>query len=389
MLFQGRFPIDNRGVSMKVTHLLTCAALLSQTCAFAASKTTPPPAQEPPPPLSKTHFFIDASFNYWYAGEEGLKIASTGVFNEGTGEFYYAHKTKGLYQSFDYKPGFKVGAGVVGVDDWTLLAEYTWFRGSHTKHSTALTSSAVLTAGTVAALDGAEVWVVDDWFLQGTGQAQAIAGSSVSSKWRLALDLADVVVSRPFHQGRSVTFSPFAGLRGARIRQSMTVKLTEAAVLFDDIALPSDSVPTQPITSRNHSHSWAIGPRVGVDGRFSLPMEFRIEANVGASLLYTRYTSINHREDSASTQFNPGPYSANIQNYNCLRPEADVGLGFGWGKDLYDQTYHIDFSADYNFMIFWAQNMMRQSLDSTLAGTGSEAANLYLHGLTLTFRFDF
>ncbi|HSX25893.1 MAG TPA: Lpg1974 family pore-forming outer membrane protein [Chlamydiales bacterium] len=332
--------------------------------------------------ISDITAFVDASFTYWYAGEEGLAIASNGVLSSGT-EFFAKH-TQTLFQSFDYKPGFKVGAGIVGYHDWMIHAEYTWFRGQNTTHSGAPLSAAVSTAGiaTTTASSGTAVWVVNDWFLQGT-PTQALAGSAVSSTWRLSMDLIDAVASRPYYQGCRFIVAPFGGLRAAFIRQSMTVNLTESTGLF------SGAIPSQPIQSRNHSNSWAIGPRVGCDSRWLLPMGFRLEGDFAASLLYTRYTSVKHSEDIASTTFNPGPYTASYSGYSCLRPEIDLGLGFGWGKYLYNQDYHIDFSADYDFMFFWSQNMMRRLLDDTLTGTGPNSSDLYLHGLTLTGRFDF
>ena len=330
-------------------------------------------------PHSDITLFFDASFIYWYAGEEGLKIASNGVSNSGVS--YFAYDTKVSSQSFDYHPGLKVAAGIMANHEWTVLAEYTWLRGKSTHHSGAR-SGTESTEGTAAASSGTSVWVVDDWFLQGTSSGQALSGSNVSSSWRLALDLIDAVASRPFYQGRSVVMSPFAGLRTALIRQSMTVNLTESAGLFA-------SLPSQPITSHNHSNSWGIGPRIGCDASWLLPMGFRLEGDFAASLLYTKYTSVKHSEDIASAGFNPGPYTASLHDYSCIRPMAELGLGFGWGQYIYNRDYHIDFSASYDFMMFWSQNMMRKLLDDTLTGTSPSSADLYLHGLTVTGRFDF
>ena len=149
------------------------------------------------------------------------------------------------------------------------------------------------------------------------------------------------------------------------------------------------NLATQPIGSRSHSNSWSIGPRVGLDSYCLLPMGFRFEGGLAGSLLFTSYTSIVHREDVASVSFNEGPYSVSYSNYNCLRPMAELGLGFGWGMYLSDRDFHIDFSADYDFMLFWSQNMMRNLLDDTLTGTSPSSSDLYLHGLTLTGRFNF
>lgn len=330
--------------------------------------------------LSDITAWVDLSLTYWYAGEEGLAIATTGVLNSGTA--YFGTSMSTLFQSFDYKPGFQVGLGVTGQHDWTVRADYTWFRGENKTDSGSPLTATVATAGTSAATTGTQVWVATDWFLQGT-PTQALSGPSVSSTWTLHMDLIDALASRPFYQGSQVTVTPFGGLRAALIRQSMKVKLTESTALF------SGAISSQPIQSSNHSHSWAIGPRVGCESQCLFPRGFRLQGDMALSLLYTQYTSVTHSEDVASTTYNPGPYTASYNDYSCLRPQLDLSLGISWGKYLYDQDYHIDFSADYDFMIFWAQNMMRKLLDDTLTGTGPSASDLYLHGLTVTGRFDF
>lgn len=330
---------------------------------------------------------VNFSFIYWYAGEDGLKLASTGALNGGV--LYYNENIQTVNQDFDYKPGFKVGLGLIWAHEWEFRAEYTWYRARNVTHSGSL-SGTVLTGGipTTTAANGTAVWVVDDWFLAGAG-GQALSGSDVASVWRLNMDLIDGVAGRPFYQGRRVIVSPYGGLRAALIRQSMTVSLTEATGLFTGAPFAVGTIPSQPIKSHNFSNSWAIGPRFGANCEFLLPLGMRLEGDLAASILYTKYTSLKHREDNASTSFNTGPFTSQIDDYSSVRPEADCSLGFGWGTYFGCRDYHIDFSAKYEFMIFWAQNMIRSALDDTLTGTGPSPSNLYLHGLTLNGRFDF
>lgn len=321
--------------------------------------------------------FVDASFTYWYAGEEGLPLAENGVLSTTT--LFFPQNITTVFQSFNYKPGFKVALGIVGNHEWSIFADYTWFRGNNTSNSGAPPSLEITTAGATT-LTGTPVWVVDDWFLQGSG-SQALAGTNVTSKWRLAMDLVDLSGSRPFYEGPNLTINPYGGLRAAFIRQKMTVGLTQSTGYL------TGAVPF--IQSRNSSHSWAIGPRMGVNSNWLCCGGFRFEGDFAASLLYTRYTSVKHSEDSASTDFNPGSFTASYRNYGCLRPITEVGLGIGWGSYFWCCDYHIDFSADYEFAYYWDQNMMRKLLDDTLTGTSPAAADLYTHGLTLTARLDF
>lgn len=385
-------------------NLVPCAALFLTTAAFAAPKSCcePNPSSTGAPlqgePLvcgynpaynapasinvqncSDINYFVDASFTYWYAGEEGLHLASNGVLSGGT--VFFPKKNTPVFQSAGYKPGFKVGVGLVTQHEWVLHAEYTWFRGRNKTSSGAPPASQTATAGTAAAAAGTPVWVVDDWFLQGSAAGQALSGSQLSSSWKLGMDIIDLTAGRPFYQGTRVVVSPFGGLRSAFIRQSMVVSFTENPTLF--------ALTPQPINSHNTSHSWSIGPRFGVDLDVLLCAGFRLEGELAASLLYTQYTKVQHKEDAAATTFNAGPYKTSWSNYNCLRPVAELGLGIGWGQYLSDNRYHIDFSLDYDFAYFWEQNMMRRLVDDTLTGTGPASSSLYFHGLTLTARFDF
>ena len=324
--------------------------------------------------------FADASFTYWCAGEEGLKVASNGVFNAKT--FFFAPTTSSIYQSFDYKPGFKLGIGMKRDNEWSICSEYTWFRGSGTTRGNRL-SNTLPTAGTTTAANGSNVWVVDDWFLQGNTVGQAICGSSVFSKWHLSLDLVDLVLDRLYGQESCAQFSSFAGLRSAFIRQSMNVGLIESNSLF------SGALPSQPISSRNYSNSWSVGPRAGCTAKLILPMGFNIEGALAGSLLYTRYMNVKHSEDMASISFNPGPYKASLNNYSALRPASELKAGIGWGTDFGCGNYRLDLSATYDFMFFWSQNMIRKLLDDVLTGTSSSPADLYLYGTTITLKFDF
>src|SRR5579872_3858330 len=65
--------------------------------------------------------FFDGSFTYWFASEEGLPIASNGVLNSGT--LFFPQNITTVFQTFDYKPGFKIGVGFVGEHEWVFHAE--------------------------------------------------------------------------------------------------------------------------------------------------------------------------------------------------------------------------------------------------------------------------
>jgi len=177
-----------------------------------------------------SNLFADASFLYWYGTEEGLSVAINGVWDAPSTTVFLSQNTTPLIQSFDYHPGFKVGLGFVTDHQWQARADYTWLRGS-TSLSQAVPTTFSQTSGSSAPLTGLPVWIVEDWFLQGTPGNQNLVGSNISSTWKYAIDFVDAVVGRPFYQGPSLTIAPFGGLRAAWIRQSMHVGLVEIPTL--------------------------------------------------------------------------------------------------------------------------------------------------------------
>jgi len=291
-------------------------------------------------------FYLTGSFIYWHVDQDAMDLAYP--FSQQTG----IEQSTVLTQDFDYKPGFKVGLGVnFDHDNWVGFVEYTWF------HQKTNTGNHTAPAG--------ELYGLTSWLVQ-SGTI-----STVGSSWRTNLDIVDATLSRPFYQGRKLTVLPFGGLRGAWIRQDLTVNAVR----------PTGAV----LTSKNHSHSWAVGARAGMQAHWLLGWGFRFEGDAAASLLYTQYTKIRHNEflNDVSQQ------SIAFHDYNTVRPMADMSVGMGWGSYFDRQGYHFDLLATYDFNVMWGQNMMRELCNVNESIGVSDAGDLHLHGLTVTARFDF
>lgn len=316
------------------------------------------------------HLFIDLSYTYWYAGEDGLSFGRNGYFVTGDDPFFTS-KTTLLSQPFQWQSGFKIGAGW-RKNDWVLAGEYTWVRNSTSQNSPAPSVDSDIGSG---------VWLIAPWFLQLADDGGGLSGIQVASKWHLAMDIADLMLSRPYYQGRHLTIIPAGGLRAAWIRQKMNVTLIETPGSVTPY-------PAQPIHSSSGSHSWAIGPKLGTKAHVLLGLGFRFEGDIAASLLFTEYTKIFHKEEGAAVDAFPSSIYALEKNRTALRPVFECGLGVGWGSYLYSNKYYIDFSADYDFMYWWNQNMMREFLNNLWREIPANG-DLYLHGLTLSGRFDF
>lgn len=315
-------------------------------------------------------YWLDASFTYWFAKEDGLNIAESAQVN-GSATTVFASSPKVFQQAFGYHPGFKVGAGLSSLKDWEIYGEYTYYRGENRISRNA-------PAGSV----GTGVWNLDSWYLQETFFShQSLTGTSLSSTWKIALDMGDLLLSHPLRKKGGFAYAPFAGLRAVWIRQKMNLELDVASASFGG----SGFLGPQPVNSKTQSHAWELGPRIGVDGRYNLPMGFNFNGMLGASLLFTSFT-VNHSEEAAVVYYaTPSPIKI---SYNCVRPELDLSLGFGWGKKI-GCKQHLDLMASYDFTYFWGQNMMRSLVDEYVAGISSGNLDLYFLGATLKAAYSF
>lgn len=336
---------------------------------FATHPPSSQPKENPPPLVSDLHYSFDAAFTYWFAKEDGLNVAESAQV-DGSGTTVFASSPRVFQQDFGYHPGFILGAHF-SFQDWTLFAEYTYYRGENQSSENAPAGSS-----------GTGVWSLDSWYMQETFYSlQSLTGTALSSSWNLSIDMGDLCLSSRPAQKMGFAYAAFGGLRTLWIRQQMNLELNVAAASFGG----SSFLASQPTSSHNYSHSWALGPRLGVNGRYNLPLEFHLEGTLGTSLLFSSFT-VTHSESQAATYY-AAPASLEMI-YNCVRPELDLNLGFGWGRNVYN-SQRLDLTASYDFAYFWGQNMMRSLMDEYVAGISSGSLDLYFQGVTLKAAYCF
>lgn len=328
-------------------------------------------ANDLPPPSKHFQYWVDASFTYWYAKEDGLNAAESAQVDS-TATTVFANNPTIFQQTFGFHPGFKVGVGLSYSTDWMLYGEYTYYQGKNNVSRNAPPGSI-----------GVGVWNVDSWYLQKTFYSnQSLTGTTLETTWKIMLNMGDFLLSRPLSKEGGFVYAPLGGLRTLWIQQQMNLELAEAGASFGGDSF----LGPQPLASNNKSHSWGIGPRLGVEGRYNLPMGFNLDGLIGATLLFNKFTEIKHSEGTASIYYE-GPDSINI-SYDSVRPELDLNLGFGWGMDISNKQ-RIDLVLSYDFLYFWGQNMMRYVTDEFFAGTSAGSLDLYFQGITFKASYGF
>ena len=304
-------------------------------------------------------FFADLSFIYWQPIEDNLELglANTGNLSTGVnGNF--------INMDFDFKPGFKLGlGGNFDHDNWDLRFEYTWF------HNTNSQSANAPEGGNILAMVGSPQQVIANGLYDSANQS-----------WRLKLDVIDLELGRWCYVGTKLVCHPTFGARVDWIRQNLSTEYNVAAVLGG----PAADVATV----SQKSSSWAIGPKVGFDANWNIGAGFRFFGNTEADLLFTKYTSLSFSESHTAAAATP--FITNQDRVYAVKPHFDLELGFGWGTYIDCNNWYMDFALGYEFQVFFDQNMFRHFNDDIMrANSQLPNGNLYLQGLTASFRLDF
>jgi hypothetical protein len=324
---------------------------------------------------------FDASFIYWQPIQENMEFA---VINKtataAVADQFSALDGRVVNQEFDYKPGFKVGmGGYFDHDGWDLHGEYTWFH-THQSHSDSI--------GT-----GEQAFPL--WGLPLASEVTFDPSASVvdnvyqtaHEKWHLLMDIADLDLGRWYYVGTKLTFRPNFGVRAAWIRQKVDVKYDNSL---------GNLTPTIGIVDhaeiKQSSSSWAVGAKTGLDTNWIIGSGFRLYGCGEADLLFTKYTKARFKETHTghSGEQLLDYVKVSQKKIYAVRPHLDLELGFGWGTYLDCNNWYMDFSAGYGFQVFFDQNMFRHFSDDIIVfGSNSPNGNLYVQGLTATFKLDF
>lgn len=298
-------------------------------------------------------FDFNAAFIYWQPLQENMEL----------GALKQSALTVGpdrmINMDFNYKPGFKVGAGgYFDHDGWDCQLEYTWF---HNNNHTSATQP----------LNGS---IESNWARPGDTDTVA----TMSEKWRLHMDIGEIDLGRWYYVGTKLTFRPNFGARAAWIRQHVTVVQNQ-----DPIATTN--------TITGNSTSWAVGAKTGLDTNWMIGSGFRLYGSGMGDLLFTKYTRLSAKTVN-TTLAGVSTTVGHVKQSRVytVKPHLDLELGFGWGTYLDCNNWYMDFAAGYGFQVFFNQNMFRTFVDD-INDTHSilPNGNLYIHGLTATFRLEF
>lgn len=214
-------------------------------------------------------------------------------------------------------------------------------------------------------------------------------GDKIHGKWRLDMDLLDFSLLRSFYVGKRIIFQPFLGIRAAWFKQRLTIDMESTP----GTPWAQNTLLAPSLDAKVQSKNWGLGVRAGMDSQYLMGAGFRIDGKASFSLLFTRFTHLKYF-GGATTITTSGithPVLATDvdMDLDVVRPQAELGLGFGWGSYFCNRRCHFDLDLTYDFNMFWDQNMLRSLPDSLVLQSGIVPTDLFYHGPTFSVRLDF
>ncbi len=315
--------------------------------------------------------FVDASFIYWQPLEENLELGIVGNLRTAGGAASVQLNGNVVDLDYSYKPGFKVGlGGFFDYDNWDLHAEYTWLHSTETR--TTSVPAIALPSQVIYPFWGVPQWVSSNVF------------NSADASWKMHLDVVQLDLGRWYYVGTKLVFHSTLGARGAWIGQHYDITYANTA--------PMGVGTAEVLTVNAKTHSWAVGPEVGLDAYWNLGEGFRIFGCGEFDILYTRYTSLqlNQYTQATAAAARTQEVAVKQKHLGCLRHHIDLNLGLGWGTYWDCNNWYTDIALGYEFQVFFDQNMFRHFNDDIMfANSRVVGGNLYTQGLTATFSLNF
>lgn len=323
--------------------------------------------------LRSWEFFATADFLYWYVQEDNLNF---GVSTTDVTTLQTVLKGEIVNPDFEWHPGFKLGiGGNFEHDNWDIFAEWT--------HVIAHNNTIAFAPGDLGGIYFSQTpaplfSIFSEFFF--TNEAR--------QSWRMDYNVVDLSLGRPYWVGKKLAFKPQVGARTAWIHQGYNTSYP-----LEIVGSPAFNNILE-LRVRQKDNSWGIGPRFVLDTDWFLGYGFRLFGDIGASLLYTSH-HVEKKVVGIIEVIVPGT-SATLfsikdrKGNHHLRPNAEAGLGVGWGTYFDNCKMHFDLAVSYDFNYWVDANGEITLADDVNAGVAMfQGGDLALHGLTVKARVDF
>ncbi|NGX34169.1 MAG: hypothetical protein K1060chlam1_00519 [Candidatus Anoxychlamydiales bacterium] len=301
--------------------------------------------------------YVTGSFIYWEIFGDQLDLGSARTDTD------TPITVKAIKFTTEYEPGFKIGLGShFSHDDWHLYAQYTRL---HANESTTWKPTV-----------GATGVFITPFFLNDTSNSHSFnftdIPNGVTSKWKMELDKIDLELGRAFYVGTNLITTPFVGLSGHWMDQSYSMSLTDGRTSGGGV-----------FSGLIKNDSWAIGPRFGFESKWIFYEGFRLFGYGAFALMFSE------NDMSGNTVESDTAYTASKVEELIVRDVEELAIGLAWGSYFTSDKWHMDLSVAYELQRYSHTNYMSYYSQLALSGTEVKPGDTFMHGLTLSARFDF
>lgn len=327
--------------------------------------------------------YFSADFIYWRAHEDGLEYAFDGlslIQFDVNGVNIAPNASKGSvgHPDFQYKPGFKVGAGLkFKYDGWDFFAEYTWWQNSKSDSKTSVNRGS-----------NGRSYALTDMFCPSAAIANGVfpptiytqPGSGLISpdvykadaEWLLQFNALDLELGRNFWISKKLTLRPYIGMKFSWIEQKFDA-------FFQQIFAQTN--PIFSVHLDNKLNQFGVGIRSGLDSAWYMSNNWIIFAELSVSEMWNDFDC--SRKDILSVTGSPDEVIENLDNdfYN-ITAILESSIGLRYQKTFYNDNYMFLLQAAWEQQIWFGQNRM------IFHPTGSPP-NLTFDGLTVKAGFYF
>jgi len=295
---------------------------------------------------------LGASFVYFQAKQDNMQLALKPKSITDT-----SVNSNVIDTNWEYNTGYKVkGIFYLMHDSWDLTAGYFNFHNSYSTSASAYDQLPMI-----------------PYFYDAT--ASNLELDSLTSRWKLQIDLITGEIGRKYYVGRNLFIRTFFGGEGGWIDQKLTI---------DYNTTQTGSLITIPYES--NSCNWCAGPRIGMQTEWETSCFFRFIADGSISILYTEYNNkyLNQTLEGSTPDILTNEVRFNTMCF--LRPHLSMLLGISWGNYVHCNSWFFDVLVGYQADVFFDQNPFGKPDNSLYTFTND---NLYLHGLVISATVEF
>lgn len=200
--------------------------------------------------------------------------------------------------------------------------------------------------------------------------------TNAASSWSLTFDSISLFWLSSFFRSERIYSQIHSGIQTNWIRQKFDVQYNG---LINQLGLKNSSQLNQSI------NSWGLGPAMGLYGELTVYEGFYLLARSNLALAFSKsdvQSKITNPDISSDLgRNNETVFSIKETGLLGLKPNTEIGLGFGWTSLVSSHEAQLSFSAEYDLFVWFNQNQFLNFIDDSQRGKFIQEGNLYLHGL--------